>query len=113
MFQCIPDTDFLLSQLVCFYMLAPLVMIVFVVGEIWCLFTNDLAPLYVVVASVLAIFVWALEIGFWTTCKTSSGDAVPDLCPVIFQHGKDELFNLSGLELAEAAVHLAAVLIVL
>jgi len=94
-------------------MLAPLTMLAFVVGEAWCLFTNDLAPLYVVVASILAIFVWALELGFWTTCSTSSDDAVPDLCPAIFQNGKDELFKISGLDLAEAAVYLAAVLIVL
>jgi hypothetical protein len=88
-------------------------MVAFVVGEAWCLFTNDLAPLYVSVASILAIFVWALEIGFWTACHTKSGHSVPDLCPVIFQHGKDELFTISGLELAEAAVYLAAVSIVL
>ena len=94
-------------------MLAPLIMVAFVVGEAWCLVTNELAPLYVVVASILFIFVWALELGFWTTCNTSSGDAVPDLCPVIFQNGKDELFQISGLELAEAAVYLAAVMIVL
>jgi len=94
-------------------MLAPLTMLAFVVGEAWCLFTNELAPLYVVVASILAIFVWALELGFWTACHTNSGDAVPDLCPVIFQDGKDELFKVSGLGLAQAAVYLAAVLIVL
>ena len=94
-------------------MLAPLVMVAFVVGEAWCLFTNDLAPLYVVVASIFAIFVWALEVGFWTTCNTSSGDAVPNLCPVIFQHGKDELFKVFGLDFAQAAVYLAAELIVL
>lgn len=94
-------------------MLAPLTMIAFIIGEAWCLFTNELAPLYVIVASILFIFVWALEIGFWTACHTSSGDAVPDLCPVIFQHGKDELFKVSGLGFAQAAVYLAAVLIVL
>lgn len=94
-------------------MLAPLTMIAFIIGEAWCLFTNELAPLYVVVASVLFIFVWALEIGFWTACHTSSGDAVPGLCPVIFHNGKDELFKVSGLEYAQAAVYLAAVLIVL
>jgi len=113
MFQLIPDTDSHLSQLVCFYMLAPLIMIAFVVGEAWCLFTNELAPLYVVIASVLFIFVWALEIGFWTVCHTNSGDAVPDLCPAIFQHGKDKLFKISGLELAQASVYMTAVLIVL
>jgi hypothetical protein len=107
------DTDFHLSQLVCFYVLAPLIMVAFVVGEAWCLFTNELAPLYVVVASILFVFVWALEIGLWTACHTSRGDAVLGLCPVIFQHGKDELFKVSGLDLAGAAVYLAAVLIVL
>ena len=107
------DTNSPSSQLVCFYMLAPLTMVAFVVGEAWCLFTNELAPLYVVVASILAIFVWALEIGFWTACHTKSGDAVSDLCPVIFQHGKDDLFKISGLDFAEASVYLAAVLIVL
>jgi hypothetical protein len=94
-------------------MLAPLVMVAFVVGETWCLFTNELAPLYVVVASFLSTFVWALELGFWTVCHTNSGDAVPDLCPVIFKHGKDELFTVSGLGLAQVAVYMAAVLIVL
>jgi hypothetical protein len=88
-------------------------MVAFIVGEVWCLVTNELAPLYVVVFSILFILVWALEIGFWTACHTKSGDAVPDLCPVIFQHGKDELFKVSGLEFAQAAVYLAAVLIVL
>jgi hypothetical protein len=94
-------------------MLVPLIMVAFIVGEVWCLVTNELAPLYVVVFSILFILVWALEIGFWTACHTKSGDAVPDLCPVIFQHGKDELFKVSGLEFAQAAVYLAAVLIVL
>jgi hypothetical protein len=92
-------------------MLVPLIMVAFIVGEVWCLVTNELAPLYVVVFSILFILVWALEIGFWTACHTKSGDAVPDLCPVIFQHGKDELFKVSGLEFAQAAVYLAAVLI--
>jgi hypothetical protein len=77
------------------------------------LFTNDLAPLYVVIASILSVFVWALELGLWTACHTNSGDSVPDLCPVIFQHGKDELFKVSGLEFAQAAVYVAAVLIAL
>lgn len=94
-------------------MLAPLAMVAFIVGEAWCLFTNELAPLYVVIASILAVFVWALEIGFWTACYAKSGDAVPDLCPVVFQHGKDELFKVSGLDFARASVYLAAVLIVL
>ena len=94
-------------------MLAPLTMIAFVVGEAWCLFTNELAPLYVVVASTLAILVWALELGFWTACHTKSGSAIPDLCPVIFQNGKDELFKVSGLELAQAAVYMAAASIML
>lgn len=107
------DTDYHHSQLVCFYMLAPLTMVAFVVGEAWCLFTNELAPLYVVVASTLAILIWALELGFWTACHTKSGDAVPDLCPVIFQNGKDELFKVSGLDFAHAAVYTAAALIVL
>jgi hypothetical protein len=88
-------------------------MVAFVVGEAWCLFTNELAPLYVVVASILFILVWALEVGFWTACHTNSGNTVPGLCPVIFQHGKDELFEVSNLEFAQAAVYLAAVLIVL
>lgn len=88
-------------------------MVAFIVGEAWSLFINELAPLYVVVASILFIFVWALELGFWTACHTKSGDAVPDLCPVIFQHGKDELFKVSGLDFAKASVYLAAVLIVL
>lgn len=94
-------------------MLAPLIMISFIVGEAWCLFTNELAPLYVLVASILSVLVWALELGFWTACHTKSGDAVPNLCPVIFQHGKDELFKVSGLDFAKASVYLAAVLIVL
>lgn len=94
-------------------MLAPLVMVAFVVGEAWCLLTNDLAPLYVVVASIFATFVWALELGFWTACHTKSGDEVPGLCPVIFKHGKDELFTISGLNLAQAATYIAAVLIAL
>lgn len=94
-------------------MLAPLVMIAFIVGETWCFLTNELAPLYVVVASVLSMFVWALELGFWTACHTHSGDDVPDLCPVIFKQGKDELFTISGLNLAQTAVYLAAVLIAL
>jgi hypothetical protein len=94
-------------------MLAPLVMVAFVVGESWCLLTNELAPLYVVVASIFSMFIWALELGFWTACHTNSGDAVPDLCPVIFKHGKDELYTVSGLGLAQAAVYIAAVLIAL
>jgi hypothetical protein len=94
-------------------MLAPLVMVAFVVGESWCLLTNGLAPLYVVVASILSMSVWTLELGLWTTCHINSGDDVPNLCPVIFQHGKDELFTISGLNLAQAAVYLAALLIVL
>ena len=94
-------------------MVAPLVMVAFIVGEGWCLLTNELAPLYVVVASILSIFVWALELGFWSACQTNSGDAVPDMCPVIFKHGKDKLFKVSGLNLAQAAVYMAAALIVL
>lgn len=94
-------------------MLAPLIMVAFIVGEAWCLLTNELAPLYVVVASIFSMFVWALEIGFWAACQTDSGDAVPDLCPIIFKHGKDEMFTISGLSLAHAAVYMAAVLIVL
>jgi hypothetical protein len=94
-------------------MLAPLVMVAFVVGGTWCLLTNELASLYVVVASIFSIFVWALELGCWTVCHTNSGDAVPSLCPVIFKHGKDELFTISGLGLAQAAVYMTAVLIAL
>jgi hypothetical protein len=86
-------------------------MAAFTAGETWCLLTNELAPLYVVVASVLSICVWALELGFWTACHTSSGNAVLDLCPVIFKHGKDELFTLSGLSFAQTAVYMAAILI--
>lgn len=111
--QLTPGTDLHHRQLVCFYMLAPLTMVAFVVGEAWCLFTNELAPLYVVVASILAIFVWALELGFWTACHTNSGDAVPNLCPVIFQNGKNKLFKVSGLDFAQTAVYMAAVLIIL
>lgn len=98
-------------QLVCFYMLAPMVMAAFIVGEIWCLLTNDLAALYVIVASIFSMFVWALELGFWTVCHTNSGDAVPDMCPVIFKRGKDEYFTISGLGPAQAAVYMAAALI--
>jgi hypothetical protein len=94
-------------------MLAPLVMVAFVVGETWCLITNELAPLYVVVVSIFSMFIWALELGFWTVCHTNSGDAVPGLCPVIFKHGKDDLYKVSGLGLAQAAVYIAAVLIAL
>lgn len=92
-------------------MLAPLVMVAFIVGEAWCLLTNELAPLYVVIASIFSMFVWALELGFWTVCHTNSASAVPDLCPVIFKNGKDELFTISGLDLAQAMVYMAAVLI--
>lgn len=109
--QCL-ETDFPTnSQLVCFYMLAPMIMACFVVGEMWCLITNDLAPVYVIVASILSMAVWALELGFWTVCHYNSGDAVPDMCPVIFKRGKDEFFTISGLGIAQAAVYMAAALI--
>lgn len=88
-------------------------MIAFIVGETWCFLTNELAPLYVVVASIFAMFVWALELGFWTACHTKSGDDVPNLCPVIFKQGKEELFAISGLDIAQNAVYMAAVLIAL
>ena len=88
-------------------------MVAFVVGEFWCLLTDELAPLYVVIASILSTFVWAMELGFWTACQTNSTDEVPDMCPVIFKNGKDELFTISGLNLAQNAVYLAAVLIAL
>lgn len=94
-------------------MLAPLVMVAFIVGEAWCLLTNELAPLYVVIASIFSMFVWALELGFWTVCHNKSTNEVPDLCPVIFKNGKDELFTVSGLGLAQTAVYMAAVLIAL
>lgn len=92
-------------------MLAPMIMACFVVGEMWCLITNDLAPVYVIVASILSMAVWALELGFWTVCHNNSGDAVPDMCPVIFKRGKDEFFTISGLDIAQAAVYMAAALI--
>lgn len=86
----------------------------FITGEIWCLLTNDLTPLYVVIASLFSALVWAMELGFWTACQTKSNDAVPDLCPVIFKNGKDTLFTLDHtLTPAQVAVYLAAVLIVL
>lgn len=88
-------------------------MVAFIVGETWCFLTNELAPLYVVVASMFAMFVWALELGFWTACHTKSGDDVPNLCPVIFKQGKDELFTISGLDIAKVMVYMAAVLIAL
>jgi hypothetical protein len=95
-------------------MLAPIALASFTTGEIWCLLTNDLAPLYVIIASILSALVWALEIGFWTSCQTKSNEAVPNLCPVIFKNGKDSLFTLSPtLAPASAAVYLAGVLIAL
>lgn len=92
-------------------MLAPLVMVAFIVGEAWCLLTNELAPLYVVIASIFSMFVWALELGFWAVCHNNSTTDVPDMCPVIFKNGKDELFTISGLDIAQSAVYMAAVLI--
>ncbi|KAM0694037.1 hypothetical protein Q7P36_006163 [Cladosporium allicinum] len=101
-------------QLVCFYTLVPLITSAFTIGEIWCLLSNDLAPLYVIIASIFSALIWAMEIGFWTACQTKSNDAVPDLCPVIFKNGKDSLFTLDRtLAPARAAVYLAAVLVVL
>lgn len=86
----------------------------FITGEIWCLLTNDLTPLYVINASLFSALVWAMELGFWTACQSKSNDAVPDLCPVIFKNGKDSLFALDPtLAPAQAAVYLAGVLIVL
>jgi hypothetical protein len=50
---------------------------------------------------------------FWTACHTNSGNAVPDLCPVIFKHGKAEMLTVSGLGFAQTAVYMAAVLVAL
>lgn len=88
-----------------------MIMAAFIIGEIWCLLTNELAAMYVIVGSIFSTFVWALELGFWTVCHTNSGDAVPDMCPVIFKRGKETLFTVSGLGPAQAAVYMAAALI--
>jgi len=46
-----------LPQLVHFYMLAPLRTVSLMTSEAWCLLTNDLTALYIVVALILSIFV--------------------------------------------------------
>lgn len=107
------NTDAAPSQLVCFYTLAPLVLLASIATEAHSLLTNNLSPLYVVLASPFSVLIWTLELTFWTVCRNTSGVTVPDLCPVIFKNGKDELFTLSDLGVAQASAYIAAAIIAL
>jgi hypothetical protein len=107
------NSDTLPSQLVCFYTLAPLITLASITTEAWCLLANDLAPFYVLLASPFSILIWSLELTFWTVCRNTSGSAVPNFCPAIFKYGKEELFTLSNLALAQASVYVAAAIIAL
>jgi len=81
--------------------------------ELWCLYTKDLVPAYVVYGSVVWVLAWGLEVALWTACSMTTGENVPSFCPMDFHEGKGVLFELSGLDVAKGAIAGAGLLVVL
>ena len=72
------------AELVFFWCTTPLVMLIASIIENFCFWTDRLRPLYVVVASVLAIGMWVMQFSLWRVCIDAPGSTAPGYCPYTF-----------------------------
>ena len=77
-------TDLSDSILGLFWCTVPFVFGIVTVSEIFCLWTDRLAPIWVLFSSSMAICLWAVEMVLWQYCVNGT-DSVPGYCPHIYQ----------------------------
>ena len=93
------EKDYILShtmmvraELIFFYCTIPLVYVATNVTENFCLWDDRVRPLYVIVASVIAINVWILQLTLWGPCMFSSKG--PGYCPYLLRQSDIKLDEL-------------------
>jgi hypothetical protein len=81
-------------QTIFYWCTIPFVYLVTSVTENICLWRNRLRPLYVIIAAIIALIVWALQLAFWIPCLFASvgpNDGKPPFCPAPIRQPLDDV----------------------
>ena len=87
-------TMLLRAELIFFWCTVPLVYVVAVVTETFCLWDDRLRPMYVVAAGIIGINVWIMQMTLWGPCvlaPDNDGLDRPGYCPYFFRGSRVSL----------------------
>ncbi|GIZ38635.1 hypothetical protein CKM354_000204700 [Cercospora kikuchii] len=90
------DRDFVKDRaiLLLFWCTVPFVLSITTITELFCLWSDRLAPVWALISSSVGICIWAAQMGLWQPCvSTLRASSKPDFCPSIYKTNENnELF---------------------